>query len=582
MKRIIYILAALLLMLLAVGCGGDNPQNDSNQEAEYDDPPATIERVTHEDDTQAFVPFIADEDDIYTRVYWFFNEGGVVIPPDNFFSQRAREELGIAFIPINPDPAGFEDTLFIMLAAGQQIDVIMSWRDLQYRLAADGLIQPVGQWLNEDYLPNLVRVSRVWDDALMDSLRLSDGLIYAIPSVQNSVRPETLDWIRADWLDQVGLDTPTTYSELTAVLQAFLSLNTAEDDEDMFYPFMVSGLWSLGYIFEAFSADMHWYMADDGYLEIGILSPRVVEVLRLLNTWYEGGLINQDFMYTSYSETINAITDGFVGYHRGWLSLYDAQIIEEFNPGAMWVPMLPLQSPYFDRGYAEYICMANFTRNQYSIHASADIDAVFKLINWMNEDTAISTSNMTFEGAYWYQFGERGVHWDVIDGQFIGPGGPGTWQDTNKQAAADRFLLQYETDRWASGAIRRFLNVYDTRWMGADPLDIALIYWETEHIIDAGLMPTDIPQDSRYRAKTITDFPDDDDLVEFMYTFTGWSDWGIFAETLAFPAISGYGNIQSLFDTWLEMANEAGYQELRRIVTQHVVIPAYDEENGYD
>jgi len=582
MKRMIHALTVLLLLALAAGCGGSGSDSDDTGQ-DQDTAPVTIERAAHEDYFPGIAQISGDYDDT-PRVYWFFNEGGVQIPPDNFFSQRAREEIGVAFIPINPEPADFEEILFEMLAAGQQIDIIMTWRDLQNRLVAEGLIQPVDQWLNEDYLPNLVRVSRIWDDVLMDSLRLDDGHIYAIPSVLNNVRPDTLDWIRADWLEYLGLEVPTTYNELTAVLQAFTNLNPAQDEDDHgFYPFMVSGLWSLGYIFQAYGADMHWYIADDGYLELGILSPRLVTVLGLLNTWYNEGLINPDFMYTFSSEVINAMMDGLVGYHRGWLGFYDAEIMAEFNPGANWIPILPLGSPYFDRGYSDYIRPAIFTRNQYSIHRDVgDIYAIFRLINWMNDDTATSAGYMTFEGAYWYQFGEKGVHWDVINGQFVGPGGPDTWEDPHMQAAAIRFALAYERDRWAGGAIRRFLNVFDTRWMGDDPHDRALIEWEQEHIIDAGLMATDIPLDSPHLARTILSLPDDDELHDFLATFTNWSDWGLFAETIAYPAISGQASPQILFSQWLEMANEAGYQEFRRLVTAHVGIneaeEMYDDE----
>jgi len=586
MRRLIYALSSLIVLILATGCGGGGAgSEDTRQVPPQGSPSASVERATLEDPSLPGISQILGDYDDIPRVYWFFNEGGVQIPPDNFFSQRAREEIGIAFIPINPEPADFEEILFEMLAAGQQIDIIMTWRDLQNRLVAEGLIQPVCKWLNESYLPNLVRVSRIWDDALMESLRLDDGYIYAIPSVLNSVRPETLDWIRADWLEYLNLEIPTTYDELTAVLRAFIALDPAEDEDDhvRFFPFMVSGLWSFGYIFQAYGADMHWYIADDGYLELGILSPRLITVLELLSTWHNEGLINPDFMYTFSAEVMNAMMDSLVGYHRGWLSFYDAKIMAEFSPGANWIPIQPLRSPYFDRGYSDYIRPTVFTRNQYSIHRDSDIHDIFRLINWMNEDTATSTDYMTFEGAYWYQFGERGVHWDVIDGQFVGPGGPDTWQDLEKQAAAIRFALAYERDRWVGGAIRRFLNVFDTRWMGDDPFDMALIQWEQEHIIDAGLMATDIPLDSPHLARTIISLPDDDGLHDFLATFTNWSDWGLFAETIVYPAISGQGNIRTLFDQWLEMANEAGYQEFRRLVTAHVGIDLEaEEETDYD
>ena len=568
-KALFYILLMMLLMPIAAGCG----RNDTEPEPAQDDinhkPVPELQTPGHAyiPSSAGGVPEAYDPQCDAVRIYWFFNEGGMQIPSDNFFSQRAREEINVAFIPINPETFDYEDILFEMLAAGQQIDVIMTWPVLQQRLAAEGFIQPVDRWLNGDYLPNLIRVSRIWNDNLMAYLRHSDGYIYAIPSVHNTMRPMSFDWIRADWLERVGMRIPTTYTQLTEVLRAFAAGPGRGAD---YHPFMVSGLWGLRYIFEAFAADEHWYWADDGYLELGMLSPRVVDVFELLNTWFEEELMNQDFMLTFEPDVVARMLDGQVGYHRGWGSLHDGIMMRETNPQANWIPIPPMRSPFFDRGYTEYIRPTSLTRNQYSIHANTgDIDAILRLINWMTEDTATSAmpGNMTFEGAYWYQFGQRGVHWDVIDGRFVGPGGPGTWDDPEKQAAAERFGEAHEAGAWYGWAIRRFLNMFDTRWMGTDPLELAMLEWELENIVDAGLMATDIPLDSPFLAQAASTQVAYEDFRGFTDFFADWGSWGAFAEFIAYPAIMGMDDIETLYDRWLEMANQQGYQEFRRVIT---------------
>jgi len=567
----------LLIAALVSGCGSVDRILD---EESYEEESTEIENYASRYDYQEYegpvgitpavieIEPIANDPDI-TRIYWFFNERGIQIPADNFFSQRAREEIGIDFVPINPEALEFEDILFAMLEAGQQIDVIMTWRELQAQLADEGFIMPVQEWLNESYLPNLIRVSSIWDESLMASLRHNDGNIYAIPSVNNMVLPGTHDWIRVDWLRNVDMEIPTTYAELTAVLRAFAAL-ALEDEYQEFYPLMASGIGGFEFIFEAFAADGHWYMAEDGYLELGILSTRVVEVLQLMNTWYEEGLINRDFFLTLPDEVSKWIIAGQVGYHRGWSSFYYSAVMQEQNPEAQWMPIVPLQSPYFDQGYYNYIRPTEFTRNQYSVHINANIEAVLMLINWMNEDTATSLEpgNMTFEGAYWYQFGERGVHWDVLDGYFVGPGGADDWINPDKQEAAQRFAAAVEIDTW-TWTLSRFINRFDTRWMSHDPHDIALLEWEMEHIINAGRMATDIPHDHRYLARAVLETPANEAFLVFIEDFTSWGSWDMFAEYLAYPAIMGMDDIQTLYDQWLYMANQQGYQEFRRAVTAH-------------
>jgi hypothetical protein len=248
--------------------------------------------------------------------------------------------------------------------------------------------------------------------------------------------------------------------------------------------------------------------------------------------------------------------------------------MREIYPQAEWIPIKPLKSPYFDKGYNSYGRPTSFTRTQYSITTRArDVDAIMRLMNWMCIDTATVTGQpdqMTFEGSYWYAFGERGHHYDIMDGIFIGGGGPGTWPDhPDRQEAAERFQLVAETDRWAGWAMRRFVNVFDTRWMGTDEFGRAQVQWERENIIEAGLMSSDVPADARYLPRTTLMPLDNDDMNIFISTFGDLSNGGKFAEMIAYPVIFG-GDIDELYDAWLEHANANGYQEMRRIITDHM------------
>jgi len=578
MKKVMFLLLAVaLLLVMAVGCSSDSEDlgtgtPDAAEDTTDVEPAPIADDDDDESEEEAPPADSGAQEYHFGRVTWFFNEGGIQIPADNYFSQRVLEEINVEFVPINPETADYEGVLFSFLAAGEQLDLIMTWAELERQLVMDDIIQPVGHWLNETYLPNLIRVSRIWDETLMTSLEHADGYIYAIPSVWNNVRPEQLDWIRTDWLEYVGMEVPTTFDELTEVLRAFAAGNPNQDDLN-FFPNMVNELWGLQGVFAAYAADNNWYMAEDGYLELGFLSPRVIEVLELINAWFEEGLINQDFMTTIYADITERIQAGLVGYHRGWSGLNHTEEIRGIYPDSDWAPILPLHSPYFSRGYESYERRTSHTRNRYVMSVNVrDPEPIFRLINFMNDDTATSTEpgQMTFEGGYWHQFGERGVHWDIMNGLFVGPGGPGTWEDPEMQAAAERFETVHETDRWAGWAVRRFLNVFDTRWMGVDPLGQAMVLWERENIIDAGLMRDDIPETERYRAWASL-VPQDDEITNFINYIGNFGSSEPFAEIIAFHAIMGMDDANDLYERWLEFANANGYQEIRRLVTEHIM-----------
>ena len=83
---------------------------------------------------------------------------------------------------------------------------------------ASGMFWDVEPYLEE--FPNLAEIS---EDRL-ESSRI-DGRIYGVPFLKPIARYGVL--VRKDWLDNLGLDVPSTLEELAAVAQAF-----TEDDPD--------------------------------------------------------------------------------------------------------------------------------------------------------------------------------------------------------------------------------------------------------------------------------------------------------------------------------------------------------------
>jgi len=499
----------------------------------------------------------------YAKVTWYWNESGIICPADSYQCKKALEEINVEFVPINPTSTAYEDVLISMLASGEQVDVMGTWTDFQVMLLKDDLIIPVDQYLNEQYLPNLMRISRVWDEAL-EPMRLSDGHIYAIPSVRNVALPEQFDWIRKDWLDAVGKEVPTTFEELADVLIAFANSNPNGDDV-IHYANMFNELWGTIFIFEAYGAAGEWYLGDDGMYELGLLSPRVKEALAYIKYLYDNKCMNEDFMTTKYDLIGEKINAGVVGYHHGWSGLDSLDKMKEIYPNAEWVPIMPLKSSYHDKGYASYKRTTSFNRDEWSISSSCkDVEAVLRLMDWMCVDTATSTepNNMTFEGSYWYAFGERGVNYDIVNGVFIG--GAGTWDDPAMQAAADKYGAQAEVEKQYGWAMRKFLNIYDTRWMGVKQRDKDLNAWKAS--VPTGDM---VPADDPLLVRACLVPLDDDQYNTFWSVFPQFDTSAKFAEMIGYPAILGKGDIDALYDAWLNYANSNGYQEVRKIVTDH-------------
>ena len=106
-----------------------------------------------------------------------------------------------------------------MLSSGQLADIIgyVDASELE-KLGRDGGLIPLND-LIEEHAPNIKKVMEE-DDRYRQSATSLDGNIYYLPKNQELLSAEYW-WIREDWLNNLGLEVPTTVDELHDVLYAF-------------------------------------------------------------------------------------------------------------------------------------------------------------------------------------------------------------------------------------------------------------------------------------------------------------------------------------------------------------------------
>lgn len=150
-------------------------------------------------------------------------------PNDTLIFQRLEEQTGvhIDWTAITSD--AFAERRNLAVASGDLPDVIwnagLSANELQ-RLGHDGTIIPLEDIIS-DYMPNLQRILDENPEykAMMAN---EDGHIWAFPWIEElgsgkeSIHSVAgLPWINVEWLDELGLEMPTTTDELKEVLIAF-------------------------------------------------------------------------------------------------------------------------------------------------------------------------------------------------------------------------------------------------------------------------------------------------------------------------------------------------------------------------
>ena len=88
------------------------------------------------------------------------------------------------------------------------------------KYASQGMLIPLEDMIDE-YMPNLKKILDE-NPQYRKQITAPDGHIYSLPTI-NELNPTTHDkwFINKTWLDNLGLEVPTTKEELEQVLLAF-------------------------------------------------------------------------------------------------------------------------------------------------------------------------------------------------------------------------------------------------------------------------------------------------------------------------------------------------------------------------
>ena len=219
--------------------------------------------------------------------------------------------------------AQFTEQFGLILSTGDNTpDAFKCWpTEQQMAENADDFYELTDETL-ETYAPNITAQMKEHVDDGLDSLRKTDGKIYALPT---GVWSEYANWatsimyIRKDWVEDLDMEMPKTIDDLYEILVAFkendMNGNGDKNDE---IPFIygqanwagklqaISGAW--GIAGRNLNADSWYGRVEDGKYILNITDQRFKDYLTEMNKWNDAGLINKDGFTLTGSE-YNALTN---------------------------------------------------------------------------------------------------------------------------------------------------------------------------------------------------------------------------------------------------------------------------------
>ena len=259
----------------------------------------------------------------------------------------------------------------IRITGGQLPDAFQGVGFSNYDLARygdDGTFLDLTPYLTPDIMPNLCAILESHPE-IRAAVTMEDGGIYGLPSGEQMTTAgigadmedaysifsvPQYSMINKAWLDDLGLEVPTSLDELHDVLKAF-------KDNDMSAKYygnaagstipMTTGFdewcWGQNIFYSGFGFtnwpndvcnDLH--LKSDGTVEFVCVTDAYRDCLTYFHDWYAEGLMDTEMFSQSDSQLIAKCQQGYVGVSTWW---YIEELMGEYADDYVFLP--PLSGP---------------------------------------------------------------------------------------------------------------------------------------------------------------------------------------------------------------------------------------------
>ena len=313
--------------------------NVSNPMAKYD-PPITVTTFFE------IAPPLAD----------YFTKDRIL---NGIFANEYMNELGI-----NIDYKWFaaqtdEDSVQkknIAIASGDIPDFMMVNKEQLALLSRTDLINKnMGEYFEVYASDHLKEWMYKEGTAAMDSATFNNYII-GIPSTDSSIATSAFLWIRNDWLQNVGLEIPTSIDELYNVMVAFRDNDPDKNGKkdtiglilhkDILSQRGISDAGDALGLFNSFGAYPRiWVKNTNGKLVYGSIQPEIKTALTFMNKLYFDGLLEEDFAVKDLNKVseLSASSKGGIQFGAYWNAIWPLQSSVDNNPKADWIA-IPIPS----------------------------------------------------------------------------------------------------------------------------------------------------------------------------------------------------------------------------------------------
>ena len=277
---------------------------------------------------------------------------------DNAYTRYIKSVINVQNVDaFEANDSQYDTNVSMAISMGSLPDImVVSSQDEVEQLVGAGLIEDLTESYNNCISDRIRKMYESYGDSLKDMVTY-DGKIMALPETNITDGPN-LVWLRKDWMDKLGLSEPHTIDDVVNIVKHFISEdpgNNGEDaagkpntvglavDTDVTGECGYSSEFLLDIIFACFGAyPKQWIMNDDGEIVYGSVTDEAKEALSYINSLYNQGVIDNDFLLRTSTNICELIENGLCGSFFGpwWAANNPLANAVSKNPDADWQPYL--------------------------------------------------------------------------------------------------------------------------------------------------------------------------------------------------------------------------------------------------
>ena len=277
---------------------------------------------------------------------------------DNAYTRYIKSVINVQNVDVfEANDSQYDTNVSMVISMGSLPDImVVSSQDEVEQLVGAGLIEDLTESYNNCISDRIRKMYESYGDSLKDMVTY-DGKIMALPETNITDGPN-LVWLRKDWMDKLGLSEPHTIDDVVNIVKHFISEDPGNNgvdasgkpntvglavDTDVTGECGYSSEFLLDIIFACFGAyPKQWIMNDDGEIVYGSVTDEAKEALSYINSLYNQGVIDNDFLLRTSTNICELIENGLCGSFFGpwWAPNNPLANAVSRNPDANWQPYL--------------------------------------------------------------------------------------------------------------------------------------------------------------------------------------------------------------------------------------------------